>query len=57
MENVAEAVWLFESVTWTVKLAMPVADGVPVMTPVGETARLSVARLLGPVRPEVTVHV
>ena len=57
MENVAEAVWLPESVTWTVKLAVPVADGVPVMTPVGETARLRVARLVVPVRPEVTVQV
>ena len=40
------AVWLAESVTWTVKVAVPVADGVPVMAPEAETARLSAVRLL-----------
>ena len=57
MVYVAVAVRLVESVTWTVKLAVPVVAGVPVMTPAAETAKLSVARLLVPVRPDVTDQV
>jgi hypothetical protein len=55
--NEANAVLLPESWTSTVKLAVPVAVGVPVTTPAEDTLRFSDARLLAPVAPAVTVHV
>jgi len=45
MESVAVAVWPCESVTVTVNVAVPVDDGVPVTSPAGVRAKLTVARL------------
>ena len=52
--NGAESVWLAESVTCTVKLALPFAVGVPVRTPALERLRFSGVSVLP---PAVTVHV
>jgi hypothetical protein len=55
--NEADTVLLEESLTWTAKLAVPIAVGVPDTTPAEDTLRFRDARLFAPVAPDVTVHV
>jgi hypothetical protein len=51
---VAVAVWLSESVTCTVKFAVPVVAGVPERTPAVDRLRLSGVKVPP---PEVTIQV
>ena len=57
MMKVADEVLFDESLTWTVKVAVPAVVGTPDTTPAGETLRFKVARLFDPVAPEVTVQI
>jgi hypothetical protein len=54
MVRLALVVLLAESFTWTVNVAVPVAVGVPEMTPPLDTLNCTALRLL---EPEVTLHV
>jgi hypothetical protein len=53
MDKVADAVWLAESVTVAVNVAVPVDNGVPEMTPVLARVRSIAARLVAPAESTV----